>query len=90
MQTSGLARRVNLRVLGVASVQLNTFPSGHAAASLATALAVGARLPIAGLLLGLLALAIALGSVAGRYHYAADALAGAALAIVAFVISRAV
>lgn len=90
MQTSGLVRRVNLRVLGVASVQLNTFPSGHAAASLATALAVGARLPIAGLLLGLLALAIALGSVAGRYHYAADALAGAALAIVAFVISRAV
>jgi membrane-associated phospholipid phosphatase len=79
-----------LRVLGVASVQLNTFPSGHAAASLATALAVGARLPLVGLSLGLLALAIALGSVAGRYHYAADALTGAGLAFLAFVISRSV
>ena len=87
-RSPGLIKRVNLRVLGVASVQLNTFPSGHAAASLATALAVGARLPLAGLPLGLLALAIALGSVVGRYHYAADALAGAALAILGFVMSR--
>jgi membrane-associated phospholipid phosphatase len=89
-QSSGLIRRVNLRVLGLASIQLNTFPSGHAAASLATALAVGARLPLVGLPLGLLALAIAIGSVVGRYHYAADALAGAALALLGFVISRSV
>jgi membrane-associated phospholipid phosphatase len=88
VRSSGLVRRVNLSVLGVASVQLNTFPSGHAAASLATALAVGVHLPLAGLLLGLLALAIALGSVVGRYHYAADALSGAALAILGFLISR--
>ena len=87
-RSSGLVRRVNLRVLGLASIQLNTFPSGHAAASLATALAVGARLPLVGLPLGLLALAIAIGSVVGRYHYAADALAGAALALLGFVISR--
>ena len=90
MRSSGLVRRVNLRVLGLASIQLNTFPSGHAAASLATALAVGARLPLVGLPLGLLALAIAIGSVVGRYHYAADALAGAALALLGFVISRSV
>ncbi len=90
LRTSGLVRSVNLRVLGVASVQLNTFPSGHAAASLATALAVSARLPLAGLLLGLLALAIAIGSVVGRYHYAADALAGIALALLGFLISRSV
>ena len=43
-RSSALIRRVNLRVLGLASVQLNTFPSGHVAASLATALAVGVRL----------------------------------------------
>ena len=79
-----------MRVLGLTSVQLNTFPSGHAAASLATALAVGARLPLPGLLLGLLAIAIVIGSVVGRYHYAADALAGAALAILGFLISRSV
>jgi membrane-associated phospholipid phosphatase len=81
-------RRLNLRVLGVASIQLNTFPSGHAAASVATALAVGVRLPFAGLALGLLALGIAIGSVVGRYHYAADALAGAGVGIVGFGISR--
>jgi len=81
-------RRVNVRVLGLASHKLNTFPSGHAAASLATALAVGTNLPLAGLPLGLLALAIAIGSVVGRYHYAADALAGAAVALLGFVISR--
>ncbi len=90
MRSSGLVRRVNLRVLGLASIQLNTFPSGHVAASLATALAVCARLPLAGIPLGLLALAIAVGSVVGRYHYAADALAGAVLALLGFVISRSV
>jgi undecaprenyl-diphosphatase len=90
MLPSGPVRRLNLRVLGLASVQLNTFPSGHAAGSLATALAVGAHLPSAGVPLGLLALAISIASVVGRYHYAADALAGAALALLGFLISRAV
>jgi len=90
MRSSGPVRRFNLRVLGLASIQLNTFPSGHVAASLATALAVWARAPFAGLALGLLALAIAIASVVGRYHYAADALAGAALALLGFVLSRSV
>jgi hypothetical protein len=45
---------------------------------------------LAGLALGLLALAIAIGSVVGRYHYAADAMAGAALALLGFAISRSV
>jgi membrane-associated phospholipid phosphatase len=90
MRSAGLVRRVNLRVLGLASIQLNTFPSGHVAASLATALAVCARLPFVGIPLGLVAIAIAVGSVVGRYHYAADAFAGAALAVLGFVISRGV
>ena len=90
MRSSGLVRRVNLRVLGFASIQLNTFPSGHVAASVATALAVYACLPSVGLPLGLLALAIAAGSVVGRYHYAADALAGAVLALIGFLVSRSV
>jgi membrane-associated phospholipid phosphatase len=90
VRSAGPVRRFNLRVLGLASVQLNTFPSGHVAASLATAMAVSAGLPFVGFLLLLLAIAITLGSVVGRYHYAADALAGTALAIVGFLISRAV
>ena len=83
-------RQLNLSVLNRASVQWNTFPSGHTAASLATALAVGAYMPAAGVVLGLVAFSIAAGSVAGRYHYAADAIAGAAAAVLAFVMVSAV
>ena len=83
-------RRFNLAVLDRASVQWNTFPSGHTAASLATALAVGSYMPLAGIVLGILALSIAVGSVVGRYHYAADAIAGAIFAILAFLMVSAV
>ena len=82
-------RRLNLAVLGRASVQWNTFPSGHTAASLATALALGSVVPVAGVVFGIVAVSIAAGSVAGRYHYAADAIAGALVAIVAFVMATA-
>jgi membrane-associated phospholipid phosphatase len=78
-------RRLNLAVLNRASVQWNTFPSGHTAASLATALAVGIHMPLAGVALAVIALSIAAGSVVGRYHYAADAIIGAAVAVLAFV-----
>jgi membrane-associated phospholipid phosphatase len=74
-------RTWNLRVLDRASVQWNTFPSGHTAASLATALAVAEYSPMAGFVLGLIAVSIAIGSVVGRYHYAADAIAGALVAV---------
>ena len=83
-------RRMNLAVLNRASVQWNTFPSGHTAASLATALVVASYMPAAGIVLAVLAVSIAAGSVAGRYHYAADAIAGAIVAIMAFVMASAV
>ena len=68
-------RRLNRTVLDRASVQVNTFPSGHAA----TAVAAGRLLP--DLLVPLLATAgaIALSTVVGRYHYAADTLLGVAV-----------
>lgn len=81
-------RMLNLTILDIASVQLNTFPSGHTAASLATALAVGTHSPTAGIVLGFIAVCIAIGSVVGRYHYAADAITGAMVAAAAFVVSR--
>jgi membrane-associated phospholipid phosphatase len=83
-------RQMNLAVLDRASVQWNTFPSGHTAASLATALAVGREMPLAGVILGILAVSIAAGSVVGRYHYAADAIVGAVAAVLAFVTAAAV
>ena len=82
-----LMRRLNLQILDRASVQLNTFPSGHTAASLAAALVVGAHIVPAGIVLGVIALGIATGSVVGRYHYAADAIAGAGVAVAAFSLS---
>ncbi len=76
------------RVMSVVSHELNTFPSGHASASLAAALALlGTSLPVAAVF-GLLAIAIAVASVLGRYHFAVDVLAGAALAVLAWAALR--
>jgi membrane-associated phospholipid phosphatase len=88
-QTRSAVRRFNVAILDRASVQWNTFPSGHTAASLATALAVGHHDPIAGVVFGVIAVSIAAGSVVGRYHYAADALAGAFVAVAAFIAANA-
>jgi hypothetical protein len=74
-------RIVNLRMLAAGSVQVNTFPSGHAAEALAAALLVcGGSSLVAGWML-FNAAAIAAGAVFGRYHYAADAVAGWAVAL---------
>jgi membrane-associated phospholipid phosphatase len=81
-------RALNLLILDRASVQLNTFPSGHTAASFATVLAVGVYSPVAAAVLGFIAVGIAIGSIVGRYHYAADAITGALVALAAFAISR--
>lgn len=88
-RTRSAIRSLNLLVLDRASVQWNTFPSGHTAASVATALAVGNSAPLAGLILGVMAASIAVGSVFGRYHYAADAIAGALVALAAFLTASA-
>jgi membrane-associated phospholipid phosphatase len=84
-----IVRRVNLVVLDRASVQWNTFPSGHSAASAATAMAVAVHMPWAGCVLMVVAISIAVGSVAGRYHYVADAVAGFVVAVAAFTASAA-
>ncbi len=73
-------RQLNIGVLNRASVQWNTFPSGHTGASVAAALAIAGDMPAAGAVLGVIAVSIAIASVVGRYHYAADALTGAAVA----------
>ena len=69
-------RQLNLRVLGKTSIQVNTFPSGHAAEALAAALLViGAPLLwVVAMAIG--AVLVSAGAVFGRYHYAADAIAG--------------
>jgi membrane-associated phospholipid phosphatase len=54
-----------------------TFPSGHVAVSLACAAGVSTTSVEAGSVFAIAAAGIALGAVAGRYHYAIDAALGA-------------
>jgi hypothetical protein len=77
-------RKLNLLVLRHISIQANTFPSGHVAASLAVALELLAHTTDAGLVFLALTLSIAAGAFFGRYHYGIDVLLGALLAVISF------
>jgi hypothetical protein len=77
-------RRLNLLVLRHISIQANTFPSGHVAASFAVALELLAHTTVAGMIFFALALFIAAGAFFGRYHYGIDVLLGAVLAVISF------
>jgi membrane-associated phospholipid phosphatase len=85
------ARRIHCRALtralmGRVSIHVNTLPSGHAAGSLATALAVWDQAPAAGPWFLLWSALVIVGSVAGRYHYAVDAIAGVLVAVAAYAV----
>lgn len=81
-------RGLNVAILDRASVQANTFPSGHVAGAAAAALAVMPLNAAAGLFLLAMAVLIATSAVAGRYHYAVDCVLGAGVAAaVAVVVS---
>jgi membrane-associated phospholipid phosphatase len=82
-----LLRHMNLWVLDRLSVQACVFPSAHTAAVTATALAVRADRPRLGILFCIVALSVAAATVYGRYHYAADAVAGMCVGVMAFVVS---
>ena len=81
-------RRVNEQLLASSSVQVNTFPSGHAAEGLALALLVlDAPAPVV-VWMFFNAAAISAGAVLGRYHYAADAFTGWLVALLVWGITR--
>lgn len=69
-------RRLNVTVLDHASVQVNTFPSGHASVTFAAALAVSTVSLELGLAFGVVAASITIATVLGRYHYAVDSIVG--------------
>jgi hypothetical protein len=79
-----LMRQISLAITRNASTCANTFPSGHAAGALAVALTVLPIWPLAGAGFFALALGIIAGSVVGEYHYAGDALTGAAVGLAAW------
>ncbi len=82
-----LLRRGNFWVLGQYGVGASLFPSGHVAAVTATALVVRAYRPRLGVLFVVVAASIAAATIYGRYHYAADALAGALVGLAAYCVS---
>lgn len=79
---------MNLWVLSRASIQVNTLPSGHAAAATAVALSVGAVVPEAQALLLIIATSIVVATVAGRYHYLVDSVAGVLVGTGAWALVR--
>jgi membrane-associated phospholipid phosphatase len=87
-EPSPLLRRLNVWLLDQYGVQACLFPSGHVAAAVATALAVTRRNARWGILFLGLAASIAVATVFLRYHYGADAIAGACVAALAFGIAK--
>lgn len=81
-------RAFNLRLLGAASIRVNTFPSGHAAEALAAALLVSNAPSVVVAWMLFNALAVSAGAVLGRYHYATDAVLGWLVAVGVWVILR--
>lgn len=83
-----LLRGVNHWVLGRYAVGASLFPSAHVATVTAVALVIRTYLPRAGIVFLIVAGSIALATVYGRYHYAADALAGVLVGLAAFLVSN--
>jgi len=73
--------RLASRVVKSATIGVNTFPSGHVAVTIAVAFGVIPPLPALGAVLLVCAASIAVACVVGRYHYALDVIAGAALGL---------
>ena len=77
-------RGLNRGILDHASIQAVTCPSAHVASSLAAALVLLAVQPWTGVIFLWMALSIGVGTIVGGYHYVADVLLAAALALLIF------
>jgi len=75
---------LNRVILRHGSIQAITFPSAHVASATAAGLVLLRVEPWAGLIFLLIAVSIALATVVGGYHYAADALVASLVALVVF------
>ena len=79
-------RRLNLWILNRGDIQTSVFPSGHVTVAFSAAFAMLLALPEnrrAGFTLLGIAILVLVNTVYGRYHYAADGLAGLAVSLVA-------
>jgi membrane-associated phospholipid phosphatase len=87
-------RQLNLWIVGGYGIHSSVFPSAHVSSALSAAWGLGAAIaerPWIGRLMAFYGFSVAIATVYGRYHYAADAVAGVGvslLAIVALVIDQ--
>jgi membrane-associated phospholipid phosphatase len=80
-------RQLNLAIVGNAGIHSSVFPSAHVSSAFACAWGLRATLPGRPWIwrsMAIYAASVAIATVYGRYHYAADALAGAAISLIAF------
>lgn len=81
-----VARRVNLWILGGYGIHSSVFPSAHVSSAFSAAWALLAIIPAKRWIGGLMACyaaSVAVATIYGRYHYAADVLAGIAVSLLA-------
>src|SRR5262249_34028923 len=92
LETESVSRRprkiraLNLWVVRHISIHLNTFPSAHVTATLGRSLALMRHAPVIGVTFLLASIGIIFGAVTGRYHYAADVIVAAAVAVTVFAL----
>jgi hypothetical protein len=79
-------RRLNDLIVNRGSIQVNTIPSAHVAAALASGLAVFSWQPVPGAALIVAAVLIGVAATVGRYHYAVDCLIGAVVALTIWLV----
>lgn len=80
-------RRFNLAILGEYGIHSSVFPSAHVSAAFACAWGLLIAMPDRkryGWVVAAYALVVAIATIYGRYHFAADALAGFAVSFLAF------
>jgi len=79
-------RRFNLAILHAATIHVGVFPSAHVSSAFAAAWAMFLVLPrrkLFGWVLVVYAISVSLATIYGRYHYAADVVAGVGISLVA-------
>jgi membrane-associated phospholipid phosphatase len=81
---------LNRVILDRASIQAITCPSGHVASATAAALVLLRLEPWIGAMFLWIAISIAVATVVGGYHYAADVLSASAIAILVFAVTYSV
>lgn len=83
-------RKINLEVLRTGTIHVGVFPSAHVSSAFSAAWGMFLVLPkkkVFGWTLVIYALSVSLSTIYGRYHYAADVLAGFAVSLAAAVLA---